>query len=146
MQTSSPGCFSAPCPTGLWHTQPVSCQPLLQAATAQVTADSWTLMCLHPPCGCWTKLQIKCAQASPRGGDWWVWVLSQMLMWGSAEAAGCHRNHARGWEVALGMFSVTSGEWVWHRKGGIKVCLCRLLRLVQWWAVSLISDRCCWLL
>lgn len=65
--------------------------------------------------------------------------MGQMLVWGSAEAAEGRGSRTRGWEVALGLLSVTGGEWAWLMdpgKGGIKVCLRRLLRLAQRWALS----------
>lgn len=61
-------------------------------------------------------------------------VSGPVLVWGSAGAAEGRGNRTTGREVALGLLSVTGGGGAWLTdpgKGGIKVRLCRLLRLAQ---------------
>lgn len=63
--------------------------------------DSWTFTCLHPTWGCWTKLQIKCAQASPPCG-------SGMVIDGSGCSCGCQQKLLS----VMGMIQEDE-EWSW---------------------------------
>ena len=132
---SSSGCGSAPRPSGLGGRHSLSAASLCcMAGTAEVTTEvpgPWCASCwlavrgdsrlLPPACGCWAEPHSERAQANPRcgssGGDWWVRVSGQMLVWGAAEAAEGRGSWTRGWEVALGMLSVTGRECGWWTLG-----------------------------